>query len=164
MRLGWTRYFRRADATTGKELLCVRRRAAFGLRATLMSNQALARGYVPVDYQPLESTPTLAWYRGPLAPLARQSLEPVRIPASRCRADLRREHRRSWTCRMRRPGNSDGCWRSLRRPSRRGCGCLSNAASTRRSSPTRSQLFLSCIAALSRNSLRAARRRLKLSR
>ena len=37
-------------------------------------NEALARGYVPVDYQPQESTPTLAWYRGPLSPLARPSL------------------------------------------------------------------------------------------
>jgi hypothetical protein len=36
--------------------------------------QALARGYVPVDYQPSESTPTFAWYRGPLAPLVRPSL------------------------------------------------------------------------------------------
>ncbi|HKS39021.1 MAG TPA: hypothetical protein VJX74_00295 [Blastocatellia bacterium] len=33
-------------------------------------NQALARGYVPLDYQPLNSTQTFAWYRGPLAPLA----------------------------------------------------------------------------------------------
>jgi hypothetical protein len=37
--------------------------------ADVYVNQALARGYVPIDYQPLESTPTFAWYRGPLAPL-----------------------------------------------------------------------------------------------
>jgi hypothetical protein len=40
-------------------------------------NGALKRGYVPVDYQPLNSTPTLAWYRGPLTPLA------VKAPAGR---------------------------------------------------------------------------------
>ncbi|HYV13297.1 MAG TPA: hypothetical protein VE980_20500 [Pyrinomonadaceae bacterium] len=34
-------------------------------------DQALKRGYVPVDYKPLDSTPTFAWYRGPLAPLKR---------------------------------------------------------------------------------------------
>lgn len=38
-------------------------------------NQALAHGYVPIDYQPLDSTPTFAWYRGPLAPLVRQRLK-----------------------------------------------------------------------------------------
>ena len=32
-------------------------------------NGALARGYVPLDYRPLESTPAFAWYRGPLSPL-----------------------------------------------------------------------------------------------
>jgi hypothetical protein len=51
--------------------------AAFGvvpLAGDAYVNQALARGYVPVDYQPQESTPTLAWYRGPLSPLARPSL------------------------------------------------------------------------------------------
>ncbi len=32
-------------------------------------NGALVRGYVPVDYRPLESTPAFAWYRGPLSPL-----------------------------------------------------------------------------------------------
>jgi hypothetical protein len=37
-------------------------------------NQALARGYVPLDYQPLESTPGFAWYRGPLSPQTRPSL------------------------------------------------------------------------------------------
>jgi hypothetical protein len=35
---------------------------------------ALERGYVPLDYKPLESSPTVAWYRGPLAPLVRQRL------------------------------------------------------------------------------------------
>ena len=38
-------------------------------------NKALARGYVPIDYKPLESTPTFAWYRGPLSSLARQPLK-----------------------------------------------------------------------------------------
>ncbi|HEX7318175.1 MAG TPA: hypothetical protein VF297_30000 [Pyrinomonadaceae bacterium] len=37
-------------------------------------NEALARGYVPIDYRPTESTPTFAWYRGPLSPLARAPL------------------------------------------------------------------------------------------
>jgi hypothetical protein len=36
--------------------------------------EALARGYVPIDFRPLESTPTFAWYRGPLSPVARPSL------------------------------------------------------------------------------------------
>ena len=35
-------------------------------------NQALASGYVPVDYKPLDSTTTLAWYRGPLSPVLRR--------------------------------------------------------------------------------------------
>lgn len=35
-------------------------------------NEALARGYVPVDYKPLDSTTTMAWYRGPLSPLMRR--------------------------------------------------------------------------------------------
>lgn len=35
---------------------------------------ALARGYVPIDYRPSESTPTFAWYRGPLSPVVRSSL------------------------------------------------------------------------------------------
>lgn len=34
-------------------------------------DQALKRGYVPLDYKPLDSTPTFAWYRGPLAPVKR---------------------------------------------------------------------------------------------
>ncbi|MFL6336476.1 MAG: hypothetical protein ACJ754_24500 [Pyrinomonadaceae bacterium] len=38
-------------------------------------SEALARGYVPLDYQPLESTPTFAWYRGPLSPVLRPSLD-----------------------------------------------------------------------------------------
>src|SRR5690349_18329674 len=32
-------------------------------------DKALQRGYVPLDYKPTDSTPTFAWYRGPLAPL-----------------------------------------------------------------------------------------------
>ncbi|MGA9768049.1 MAG: hypothetical protein WBV94_03350 [Blastocatellia bacterium] len=38
-------------------------------------NQALAHGYVPIKYKPTKSTPTFAWYRGPLAPLARKRLK-----------------------------------------------------------------------------------------
>ena len=37
-------------------------------------DKALKRGYVPLDYKPIDSTPTVAWYRGPLAPLARTRL------------------------------------------------------------------------------------------
>jgi hypothetical protein len=37
-------------------------------------NGALARGYVPVDYRPLESTAAFAWYRGPLSPLVTKPL------------------------------------------------------------------------------------------
>jgi hypothetical protein len=39
--------------------------------------QALSRGYVPLDYLPLESTAGYAWYRGPLAPIQRA---PVKRP------------------------------------------------------------------------------------
>jgi hypothetical protein len=38
-------------------------------------DNALKRGYVPLDYKPLDSTPTIAWYRGPLTPLVRQRLD-----------------------------------------------------------------------------------------
>lgn len=34
-------------------------------------DQALQRGYVPLDYKPRQSTPSFAWYRGPLAQLRR---------------------------------------------------------------------------------------------
>jgi len=37
-------------------------------------DNALKRGYVPLDYKPLQSTPTIAWYRGPLAASPRQRL------------------------------------------------------------------------------------------
>jgi len=37
-------------------------------------DQALNRGYVPVDYKPLDSTQTFAWYRGPLASLKRDQV------------------------------------------------------------------------------------------
>lgn len=37
-------------------------------------DKALQRGYVPLDYKPVDSTPTFAWYRGPLAPLSRTRL------------------------------------------------------------------------------------------
>ncbi len=38
-------------------------------------NQALAKGYVPLDYRPLDSTPAFAWYRGPLSPLIRRPMD-----------------------------------------------------------------------------------------
>ena len=38
-------------------------------------NEALAKGYVPIDYKPLNSTPTVAWYRGPLSPLVRDRMQ-----------------------------------------------------------------------------------------
>lgn len=38
-------------------------------------NQALAKGYVPLDYRPLDSTPAFAWYRGPLSPQARRPMD-----------------------------------------------------------------------------------------
>lgn len=52
---------------------------AFGITLQTSSGQpyideALKRGYVPIDYKPLDSTPTFAWYRGPLAP---QKREPI---------------------------------------------------------------------------------------
>src|ERR1051325_556811 len=37
-------------------------------------DQALKRGYVPLDYKPRQSTPSFAWYRGPLAPLKRDPI------------------------------------------------------------------------------------------
>ena len=37
-------------------------------------DNALKRGYVPLDYKPLQSTPSIAWYRGPLSPFPRQRL------------------------------------------------------------------------------------------
>ncbi len=37
-------------------------------------DEALKRGYVPLDYKPLASTPTFAWYRGPLAPQKREQV------------------------------------------------------------------------------------------
>ncbi|HEU4769133.1 MAG TPA: hypothetical protein VFS77_17245 [Pyrinomonadaceae bacterium] len=37
-------------------------------------DNALKRGYVPLDYKPLNSTPTIAWYRGPLSPFPRKRL------------------------------------------------------------------------------------------
>jgi hypothetical protein len=37
-------------------------------------DKALGRGYVPLDYKPVDSTPSFAWYRGPLAPLRRNRL------------------------------------------------------------------------------------------
>ena len=37
-------------------------------------DQALKRGYVPLDYKPRESTPAFAWYRGPLASATRKRL------------------------------------------------------------------------------------------
>jgi hypothetical protein len=43
--------------------------------ASKYANEALANGYVPLDYRPLESTPTFAWYRGPLTPRPRQQMK-----------------------------------------------------------------------------------------
>jgi hypothetical protein len=37
-------------------------------------DQALKRGYVPLDYKPLDSTATFAWYRGPLATVKRDRI------------------------------------------------------------------------------------------
>lgn len=37
-------------------------------------DKALKRGYVPIDYKPVDSTPAVAWYRGPLSPLTRNRL------------------------------------------------------------------------------------------
>ena len=37
-------------------------------------DKALQRGYVPLDYKPVDSTPTFAWYRGPLSPMPRKRL------------------------------------------------------------------------------------------
>lgn len=37
-------------------------------------DRALKRAYVPLDYKPLNSTSTFAWYRGPLTPLRRDPL------------------------------------------------------------------------------------------
>src|SRR5215212_705767 len=53
--------------------------AVFGITLPATSGEgyvdkALQRGYVPVDYKPADSTPTFAWYRGPLAPLKRDRL------------------------------------------------------------------------------------------
>ncbi len=62
--------------------------AQFGIALPVPSssedvNQALAKGYVPLDYRPLDSTPAFSWYRGPLSPLMRR---PMTQPAFK-RAD-----------------------------------------------------------------------------
>ena len=51
----------------------------FGLSVPVSSgvayvDQALKRGYVPLDYKPVDSTPAFAWYRGPLSPVTRPSI------------------------------------------------------------------------------------------
>jgi hypothetical protein len=62
------------DSTFGGLMQRLRKNATvFGVAppepaADAYVNQALTRGYVPIDYQPAESTPTFAWYRGPLSP------------------------------------------------------------------------------------------------
>ncbi|HYJ87820.1 MAG TPA: hypothetical protein VEW46_17280 [Pyrinomonadaceae bacterium] len=53
--------------------------AVFGITAPTSSgssyvDQALQRGYIPLDYKPRQSTPTFAWYRGPLAPIKREQI------------------------------------------------------------------------------------------
>lgn len=65
--------------------------AVFGITLPASSgdtyvDNALKSGYVPLDYKPLESTPTVAWYRGPLAPLVRKRLD--RPPFERADAAL----------------------------------------------------------------------------
>src|SRR5690349_1964564 len=40
-------------------------------------DKALKRGYVPLDYKPVDSTPALAWYRGPFAPQTRNRLTQI---------------------------------------------------------------------------------------
>jgi hypothetical protein len=52
---------------------------AFGIKLPATTgekyvDEALARGYVPLDYKPVDSTATFAWYRGPLAPQTRTRL------------------------------------------------------------------------------------------
>ena len=37
-------------------------------------DNALQRGYVPLDYKPLNSTSAIAWYRGPLSPFPRKRM------------------------------------------------------------------------------------------
>jgi len=51
--------------------------AVFGVKlpaptADAHVNRALERGYVPIDYKPVDYTTTMAWYRGPLSPVLRQ--------------------------------------------------------------------------------------------
>lgn len=53
--------------------------AVFGIKVPSSSgssyvDQALQRGYIPLDYKPRDSTPSFAWYRGPLAPLKREQI------------------------------------------------------------------------------------------
>lgn len=53
--------------------------SVFGITLAVTSgdeyvDKALQRGYVPLDYKPVDSTPSFAWYRGPLAPLSRERL------------------------------------------------------------------------------------------
>jgi hypothetical protein len=65
--------------------------APFGVRLRSPSDnsyvqQALARGYVPLDYLPLESASAFAWYRGPFAPIRRPPLN--RPPFHRADAAL----------------------------------------------------------------------------
>lgn len=45
-----------------------------GTTGNLHVDNALKRGYVPLDYKPLNSSPAMAWYRGPLSPFPRQRL------------------------------------------------------------------------------------------
>src|SRR6185295_15866214 len=63
------------DTFGGLMLRLQKNAAVIGVAPTALGgdayvNGALKKGYVPVDYQPLNSTPALAWYRGPLTPLA----------------------------------------------------------------------------------------------
>jgi hypothetical protein len=86
--------------TFGKLMLGLRQNAAvFGVALPAPAsddhiNQALSHGYVPVSYQPLESTQTFAWYRGPLAvsraarAAGQRAVEATALPTRRRRADL----------------------------------------------------------------------------
>ncbi|MCP4629912.1 MAG: hypothetical protein GY850_41360 [bacterium] len=67
-------------------------RDCFGMSASAPGgnpyvNAALQRGFVPLEYRPRHSTPTLAWYRGPFAPL-RTGLLATATPFRRADAAL----------------------------------------------------------------------------
>ncbi len=67
--------------TFGKLMLGLKRNVSvFGVALPAPSsddkvNKALTHGYAPISYKPLNSTPTFAWYRGPLAPGAMKRMD-----------------------------------------------------------------------------------------